>query len=914
MAALRRNAHADADPPPDISWFIPLSSVQIPDQPGWGDLNLFQLPSPAPKTENKKTHHLAPLAGRGAACLPSLPIDVITGHLGRWLARHRQSQDLVDWVIERGGIIHEVWRESLADDLDQEREPWRSFWSLLVDGAATPPCDHNRRDDFLVTTSIRKGEWPYGADAAILRAGGSWLHPKMRFPVREIEVPPKSLSDIVEFRLKLANDYLLSKVLERCSANEIRRGLAPLADALTSKLTDALELATRGNVVDAAEYTTASLPSLFEQADQHTSRTWTFLVYLVIEAARSLHEYEPEAAQLLSARWRYLASVRNLLIFKRLAVLALTEFELPSPGTAVHFLMSNDAEILWNLSTWPEVKTFLLTRAPHLAQNDKDRLVAALVSGPQRQHFPNFEGDDAKFQESAQYLQLRISAQFLEAGLSPPENLRKATEARYPRGTQEDKAKFPTSEGVQRVAPPTADDLLAKNPESICELLVGESDWDAGHRLADILNRDFELGLTVVRSLAARNASAGTWEIGLGELGKLKNSDEKRRTLGTLLDVALAYPDWLEGPGVRPVSRFLSLQADKLETEQKAEFLQLWDMTLTAAELGGRSAVVNPSSPVDEAINAPGGDLAEALVDHLFSRSPKTDSLLPEDLAERFNQLWRGESDTHRHARVILASRVLWLHRIDPEWARQTILAAMGADDEQALDLWYAMFWIGKWDIELVSDLQAALQSILERMHAGPEEFARRLSEWVASILVSAPETLADEQVTAFFRASNTETLHGVVSVFKQTLQDAEARSPNLWTDRIKTIFDQFWPADRVKNSPQLSGSLLRMAVAAREAFPSVISALSQKALILPGSADTFISILDGQGGDEQTYDDVAHHPDAVLLALNLSVDETLDYFYREKLDRLLNRIVAAAAQTANDPKMHRLRAIVARG
>jgi hypothetical protein len=238
----------------------------------------------------------------------------------------------------------------------------------------------------------------------------------------------------------------------------------------------------------------------------------------------------------------------------------------------------------------------------------------------------------------------------------------------------------------------------------------------------------------------------------------------------------------------------------------------------------------------------------------------------------------------------------------------------MGAGNAQALDLWRAMLWPAQWDLELVGALQPALQAVLPRIHDGPDKLAPRISEWIAAILILAPEALEPRTITAFFGAADAEALEQVARVFRESLESAGERSPRQWSDRLKPIFRDSWPADVAKRSHRLSEVLVEIAIAARDAFPDAIETFERKGLIVRGSASDIISDLSEQRQDNAFYNVVANHPAEALAVLDLSVNEHLEPWNFRALREILDRIVNLAPALANNPRLVRLRELTERG
>lgn len=905
-------AFAESNPSPHISWLEPLSNHEIPTSRRKSDVTLLRLPSPPPVEAEIEGYHIAPLAGNDAACLRALPIDAVTNHLGRWLCNHREEAELVNWVVERRGIVHPDWAFRLSQGLDNINEPWRSFWRIIVDGLTIPPCGNHRADNYRIASRFRKGEWPDGADQLVLRAADSWVEPEKPLALYEPREPPQRMRDVVSFRLKLSNDGLLKDLCNGSGHDVIRNELAKLADPLTSQLACALRLAVRAHVFEATEYTHLRLPAIADTEPKRAIETWETLARLVREAFESLVERDHHSAETLAARWRVLWRIDRLNVFQRLAVHALTELNITLSKEATSFLLDDDGSVLWNYSSWPEVARFLRLKGMSLRKVDRQQIAAAVARGPSMNTFPSFRGNSEDFKAFADELRTRRAVVLFQTGFKLTRRLTSMAGERLLHERPEAQEERHHRAQVSWVAPATADELVSKNIEEICSSLIQEPGWDAGHRLADLAKRDLDNALHVIRALVVRSDNPTLWEIGLDGLRECEDPDARTKVITAFQRLGEVHGEWLVNLAAPPISRVLASFAEKLGPEEETRFLDLWDMTWAAAETKSVSALVEPSEPIEEAINAPGGNLAEALLDRLFARELRVGSGLPPDLEWRFSRMWQGEADAHRHARIILASRVLWLHRIDKQWVQRLILPAM-ASGREAPNLWLAMLWLGKWDIELVGELEESLRNVASLIKSGPTGLDDQLSEWIASILINAPQALSESTISTFFHSVDVHGLGQMVWVFDRSLDDAGDRAANLWAERIKPIFHKYWPADIHKKPAELSRNLLRMALSSRNAFPDVINELERKGLIVPDSADSLLfNIVDLS--DDEDYDIVSHHPLATLKALTLSVGESGVRGETSSLKRVTDRIASIDPDLANDARLVRLGEIAARG
>ena len=78
--------------------------------------------------------------------------------------------------------------------------------------------------------------------------------------------------------------------------------------------------------------------------------------------------------------------------------------------------------------------------------------------------------------------------------------------------------------------------------------------------------------------------------------------------------------------------------------------------------------------PVSEAINHPIGHVAQALLNIWFKRKPNDNDWLPADIEPFFTQMCDVEVGRFRHGRVLLASRLIALFRVDRSWTEKHLL------------------------------------------------------------------------------------------------------------------------------------------------------------------------------------------------------------------------------------------------
>ena len=134
----------------------------------------------------------------------------------------------------------------------------------------------------------------------------------------------------------------------------------------------------------------------------------------------------------------------------------------------------------------------------------------------------------------------------------------------------------------------------------------------------------------------------------------------------------LAAPDELFEKSTRQIAELLSDVSSSLGPEADAEFWEAWDRTQPFAFQGEDGELAE--DPVDRAINIPAGVLTEALLDRLASKRPRSAEDISEPTWARLMAITDGTTGAHRYARVLVASRLAWLHMLNSVWIEQHFL------------------------------------------------------------------------------------------------------------------------------------------------------------------------------------------------------------------------------------------------
>lgn len=893
-------AFADADCVPDISWLTALHGLEAQAEADQSPKNERDQPA-SPPTISALLYNHAPRLAR---------LTPVANELGRWLTKHMESTTLVDWVNDGGAVVHDDWARHLGNRLEGAgppvQEPFAAYWRIVLSGATQVPerPPGARGNGYGLSRHLPMDLWM----ARLLASLRPYLTPKPHYVPREWldELAPR-LRDLVRFELRLAGRQAAWQgVQERRNDGGLRALLARQVDSLTSLLVAALHMGRRGEVLD-----TDDGPNWVGDEPRGDFEDWGVLICICRIAFDAALEHLPGYARTTRARWCLLGVGDDLPLLRRLALYGYTTDADTDPTPGLDLLLSNQAAMLWDFRCWAEVAVFLRTRAGQLDQDARERLFAGITAGP-----PDGESDDADDRVT------RRAYKLAEAGIALSESLRQRIGAHEPASSDQSPAPRPDERRSYLlwsgfIEPETAGSLRNRTPEEICEHVARRSTqdrWQAANILADLGRSDPLVALAVVRCLIKRGLGSESY-LGAAFRGLGVTAADPELLQDVFRDftaLTREYPDWTAGHGLAALCAALPAFARQLgpDADQDCGLLDLWRVLWQAV----KDEAPAPGEPEQDesASQTPAGELTQTLLERLRVRRPRGGLGLPSDLRPLFDEAAGGEGEPQDAARVVLAARLPPLYAIDPPWCENNLLRRMNGEYPAAPRLWREVLWSGAWPPDLVRALEPAIRSLASASawRRLDTETTGRIAERLAGILVEqAPGMLKDATVHGLITRMSAEDLAGMAGVYEDALKRAGEKAASLWRERIADTVWQFWPGDARRRSRETAFELADMALATREALPEALKLLNDRALLAHAShIGQLLFRIDGEAGEQEHYDVVREHPEAVLDLLNRCCDDHDATAYGQEILAVLKRIVGKSPGLGSDSRLQRLR------
>lgn len=847
-SALPAKQFAEFEPAPTLEWLWHFSKNRYRHD----DLRRFGV-YPTPETDEGLEFSLAnrPAPYSIAPWMSLTPrrndagrLDPVMWQLCRWLVRHLDEVDLLVWVAEQGGCIHEslareiesalhdiarLEREGKTDELAElrNRSPraiprpgMRVLWRLILGGRT------QGRKNTLDLFSWERRYKTDGLTTTLRLQLRSLVAPRVRlrnfsWPRRSIGPTPERPNDLVDCEVVPAAEDVFSALLEVLKAPDF----AALLDEFQLALVDALDLMGEyGGVHDSADRSYWDLPSIAPHGQNRRFHPWVDLIELVREAWLRIQEGDSERAARIASAW----FAMPYLCFKRLALFAASHCNDIGPDEWIGWLLLENSRWLWSIRTRRETLRLFVTRGRDLGDGPRERLEGALILGPDRSWFPDFHPADwDSFAEHATWLRLaKLRSSGSELGRIAGLHLTEFS-LKHPRWrlAHDDRDEFPhwmtiTGDGsddaqVVVIAPTSKPELMEwLRAEYPSEDPIYEDNWREKCR------GEFGLCADALAELAAGGEwPTERWRQALQAWSEADNAKASWERMASILDVmpieTLAelegtFSWWLES-------------VSKVASGQEPRFLSLCGRVLDLET----DSQVFPGDPLMAAVNHPVGKVTQALLNEWGKADLHDNDGLTTDLEPLLTRICDAPALRFRHGRVLLASRAIALFRVDPNWAREHLLKRFdwSVDVDEALAAWAGFLWSPRLHAPLLREIKGPfLQTAGRCRDLG--DLAQQFCSFLTYAALEGIEGYDPEDFGLAFRELPKKELDHCAHALVQAQNGAGNNREEYWLYRVKPFWHRVWPKESANASSQLAEKLARLSIAAGDEFPSALKYL----------------------------------------------------------------------------------------
>ena len=857
-----------------------------------------------------------------------------------WLARHLNDPQLIHWVLENGGVLHDRFAKLIEFELDRHdrlhlegkikeldkirasspqaipEDQMRVIWRLWLRGRVKSKSFQSGYNFDRWMKSLKRE----GLSASLRMELRENLSPMIvlrkpfHWPDDEIEESDssESLRRIVDGQLELAADHvyptLYKKRSEHWNEEYWQHALSELLDDFQQLLLDALSIHRELGVADdRSDGSFVVLPSIIPHWQNRRSRDWVVLIELLRDALLTILRRDPARAALIAERWFELPYPT----FKRLAFFAASKGCIDSSRWS-GWLLSDDCWWLWSLETHREVMRLLVLQG-HRLSTCQGPIEAAILDGPPR-HMYQVNLESGRWEEILEREVWLLLAKLDASGLELGEDAR---------------SRFDTLSSAN----PSWELLPYEREEFSCWMSgTGDPDYEENRRIdfaprkrqdlvqwlrfpprqerpfyqdnwADMCGTRFFHCLFALRDLAEE----GFWPVGRWREALQVWSEEGhvQRSWRYAAPLVRTLPDHILQEISHGVAWWLKVTSRSIERHEDI----LLELSQRIMNLPPKPEPVlmqddeTVQRPVTAAINHPVGLVAEALLSLWLGSEPNDGDRLPANIQPLFSQICDTQEQRLRHGRVLLASRLIFLFRVDPSWTTGHLLPLFSWTENpvEARLVWEGFLWSPRLYWPLFHAFRSQFLETAGHYHCLGEHG----EQYVAVLTYAALEPMDGEDPFDFqaaFEALPIEGLQEAASTLSRALESSGSQRGLYWTNRILPFWQDVWPKSSDRISGDVSEALALMIIAAEEKFPDALD-LIHGWLRTVEYPDTIVFRL-------QESDLSASFPTQALRLLDVVVREPP--WVPSELGQCLTDISRANPELVNDHRYQRLLALVA--
>lgn len=845
---------ADFNPVPPLTWLETFAENRYCH----ADLNRFSVPTHSEVDDKLRFSLIRRPAPYNLAPLMSLVSDGVTGskwdepmsHLARWLGRHLNDPELIIWLAQNSDRLHDRWVQLIERNLDHFEDLKRAdkmtelneisihapnaipsplmqtLWRLLLTGRVKSSL--RERGVYRWKENFKR----YGLTTRLRLELRELLAPKVRLEKsfrlkvdENTQEDTESTRQLVNRELVLASDYV-DLFLKELAGDRWREVLPQLLGDFQQLLHDALDLLRElGEADDRKDPSYLDLPSIEPHWQNRDFRDWVTLIKLLRDAWLATRESDPVRATRVAQEWFDLPYPT----FKRLALFAATQDNCIAPDIWVKWLVCDDAWWLWSVETQRETMRLLVSQGEMLSPEARFELETTILAGPPLAMC----GDDVdpdtweRLVNSSVWLLLAKLAHE-ETVLSP---VARTKLSQIPSGysgwrteRDDEKNEFPlwiSGTGDPGYVATRDIDLAPRKRKELIRWLkqspqVGRPFYeDTWHETCR--TRLFH-SLFALRDLAQE----GIWPSARWQEALQVWSSEK----------SLVSRSW----------RFAGLLVHTMPEDelQKIAHSVAWWLEAVSKSLDSHESIllklcrrvlglsyeddVDTEQPVTRAINHPVGLVTQVLLNLWFKREPNDNETLPKDIESFFTQLCNTKVEQFRHGRVLLASRLIALYRVDRSWTQKHLLPLFdwSANPNEAKAAWEGFLWSPRLYWPLLLAFKAHfLQTVYHYAELG--EYKRQFVQFLTFSALDEAEGYTTQEFQNAFKNLPQEGLQEAAQALVWALEGSGEQRENYWKNRVKPFWKKVWPKSRELASNGIAESLACLSIAARGEFPAVL-------------------------------------------------------------------------------------------
>jgi len=812
----------------------------------------------------------------------------ISHELWMWLLLHHLDKDLlIQWVIAQGACLHPLFKEIVARHIADSPPPpaYLRFWRIVTsDQVGYAQSD---LDAYRCVPKLKAG-----VDSLSLGHLSKLLEP--RFDLRKsIEWPDvlggeeatRREKAVCEIRIEIGLSY--SEYDELGKIGSYPNGMLSLLLPATHYLNSAMEMwelaDSAGELHDRSLWDLASISPHPQNRSYHS---WTILIEMCRDLWVAAWNHNRALAHSVLGLWGAL----KYPVFRRLTLHALSVSDAMSQDEMIAYLLGSDGWWMWSVETRREVFRLLAVVWPNMSDSNTRLLFETILKGPPRDMFRENLGE-SDWNERRDYeiwlklAKLQSFGRDLPPGALAIYEKLMAEHKEWQLGAEErDEFSHWMQTWSGNEVDVSIDELFAKDAPSIVEFLSqSDSQYIEGRlelfRMGSKVNS--EKTIAVMKHLVEKGLwDSKIWPAGLVGLAECEQSTWKEVAPVLVGAHHSLYHEeaWTMAFWARKSSAQVTC-----DSEEERYFWPIYEALLDNAPDSGEPD--RRGEAVAYAINHPIGIMVEALMNRFSACKMKAgDGIAKEALRGALDKLTESMERRMLAGKIILASRLLYFHSIDPGWTRARLLPLFDwGQSESAAHVWQGYLWSARISPDLATDLREELIESVNHADELGDQAAPRLFQLIVSICLEYPNLYKAQEQHDVLVAMKSEGLTRIAELFWITLKDDPDSADSYWANRIRPFMKRAWPKAAALISGKTSHFLSLMLIELSDSFSEGIDSI----MPLLGPSDD-LSFLLRRLKDKQLPDVQPRQVLLLLAAVFAPSDTNPSPDFRAILDQLV--------------------------
>jgi hypothetical protein len=250
-----------------------------------------------------------------------------------------------------------------------------------------------------------------------------------------------------------------------------------------------------------------------------------------------------------------------------------------------------------------------------------------------------------------------------------------------------------------------------------------------------------------------------------------------------------------------------------------------------------------------------------------FKHEPNDGDQLPAEFKSIFTQLCDISVAQFRHGRVLLASRLITMFRVDRPWTEAHLLPLFDWKNDvvEARGAWEGFLWSPRLYRPLLIALKVQfLETVYHYAELG--EHAQQFAAFLTYAALNPVDTYTAQDFQNALEALPQDGLEESAQALVHALEGAGEQREDYLVNRIQPFWQGIWPKSRQLASKGITESLARLSIAARGQFPAALTAVLD--WLQPIEHPHFVVHLLHESGLSGRF------PDDALRLLNAVIDE----------------------------------------